>query len=163
MKKLLSLLLVSALVLVATMAWARTFTTPVIDGIITVADPETDWDVCEDFVTMSFDGADYTLWITWDQLTGVYVGIDRDINPNNRFLGDGSADISLYVGIDTDQMPGSGALNDGYMTVSFSPYSNHLPEYCYYFTGGGGWRCLSKDRLANSEAGIPLAELLWWP
>jgi hypothetical protein len=138
MKKLLMLLLVPALVLVAAMGWAKTFTTPTIDGIIT--GDGTDWDVCEDFATLTFDNADYTLWITWDEATGLYVGLDRQEDPDNKFLGDdGDGVISLYVAIDTDQMPGSGALYDGYSTVSFSSSSAHLPEYIFYFTGGSGW------------------------
>ena len=134
MKKLFALLLILALT--ATTGWARTYTTPTIDGIIT--GDGTDWDECEDFVTMSFDDADYTLWITWDETVGLYVGLDRQDDPDNKFLGDGTDDvISLYVAIDTDQIPGSGAPYDVYSTVSFD--SGHLPEYIYSFAGGAGW------------------------
>jgi hypothetical protein len=132
--KTLSFVLVAALVLTAGLAGARTFNTPVIDGII-----GTDWDPdCEQFVTVSFDNADYTLWITWDELTGLYVGLDRQDDPDNKFLGDdGDGVISIYVAIDTDQIPGSGAPYDVYSTVSFE--GAHLPEYIYSFTGGAGW------------------------
>ncbi|MCK4271587.1 T9SS type A sorting domain-containing protein [bacterium] len=134
MKKLFLLLSVVALVLFAGMSWATTYTTPIIDGIITISP---DWDADEQFVTQSFDNADYTLWITWDEATGLYVGIDRNEDPDNKFLGDGGDDISLFVAIDTDQIPGSGAPYDVYSTVSFG--GSHLPEYIYSFAGGGGW------------------------
>ncbi len=130
--KTLSFVLTLTLVLTAATGWATTFTTPAIDGIIT-----SDWETCEDFATMTFEGADYTLWITWDQFTGLYIGIDRDENVNNKFLGDNAEDISLFVAIDTDQIPGSGAPYDVYSTVSFD--SGHMPEYIYSFAGGAGW------------------------
>jgi hypothetical protein len=134
MKKLFVLSLI--LVLSATTALAVTWTTPTIDGIIT--GDGSDWDTCEDFATLTFDGADYTLWITWDEFTGVYIGLDRTENPSNKFLGDdGANDISLFVGIDTDQIPGSGAPFDVYSTVTFD--GGHLPEYIYSFAGGAGW------------------------
>ena len=131
--KTLSFVLSLALILSSGLAGARTFNTPVIDGII-----GSDWDSdCEDFATITFNDADYTLWITWDT-TGLYIGLDRDDNPNNKFLGDdGGNDISLFVAIDTDQNPGSGAPYDVYSTVSFD--GGHLPEYIYSFAGGAGW------------------------
>ncbi len=115
---------------------ATTFTSPTLDGIIDTITPVS-WGHYEDFETETFDGADYTLWITWDA-DNLYVGIDRDTNPNNRYLGDGYPnDISLFVAIDTDQTPGSGATSDGYGRVTFS--GGYLPEHCFYFAGGAGW------------------------
>lgn len=132
MKKLFLLLSVVALVLFAGMSWATTYTTPTIDGIIGA-----DWDPDEQFETLSFEGADYTLWITWDYDVGLYIGLDRNDDPENKYLGDdGSKDISLYVAIDTDQIPGSGG-QDSHGQVTFS--GSHLPEYLYHFEGGGGW------------------------
>jgi hypothetical protein len=134
MKKL-AFVIVPALVLFAGLGWATTYTTPVIDGIITIAP---DWDADEQFATEIFDGAGYTLFITWDYDVGLYVGIDRDeSNPSNKFLGDGGDDISLFVAVDTDQLPGSGAPYDVYSTVSFG--GSHMPEYIYSFAGGAGW------------------------
>jgi hypothetical protein len=122
-----------AMLLSAGLASAVTYTTPVIDGVIGA-----DWGADEDFATMTFDDADYTLWITWDETIGLYVGLDRVDDPDNKFLGDdGDGVISIYVAIDTDQIPGSGAPNDVYSTVSFD--SGHLPEYIYSFAGGAGW------------------------
>ncbi|MFC1683521.1 FlgD immunoglobulin-like domain containing protein [Candidatus Zixiibacteriota bacterium] len=136
MKKLLALLIVPALMLMAGMAWGTTFTTPTIDGIIT--GDGVDWDTqCEDFITVIFDDAGYTLWITWDESTGVYIGLDRVDDPDNKFLGDNAEDISLFVGIDTDQIIGSGTPGDVYSTVTFG--GGHMPEYIYSFAGGGGW------------------------
>ena len=42
-----------------------------------------------------------------------------------------------FVAIDVDQTLGSGATSDGYGKVTFS--GGYLPEYCFYFAGGGGW------------------------
>jgi len=119
---------------------ATTFTTPTLDGII-----GTDWDPDEQFVTMTFGDAEYTLWITWDGLLkqepGVYIGLDRVVDADNRFLGDNAENISLFVAIDTDQNPGSnpgsGATADGYSRVTF--YGAHLPEYFFAYAGGVGW------------------------
>ena len=133
MKKLLSLLVIMALT--ATTGWAYTFTTPSLDGVIT--GDGTDWDECETFVTMTFNDADYTLWITWDEFNGVYIGIDRVDDLDNRYLGDDPANISLFVAIDTDQKYGSGAPIDVYSCVTFD--GDHMPEYIYSFAGGSGW------------------------
>jgi hypothetical protein len=135
MKKLLALFIVPAIVFCASLGWALTWTTPTIDGVIT--GDSTDWDPDEQFETMTFDAADYTLWITWDESTGVYIGIDRADDPDNKFLGDNAEDISAFVAIDTDQIPGSGAPYDVYSTVSFD--GGHMPEYIYSFAGGAGW------------------------
>ncbi|KPL18489.1 MAG: hypothetical protein AMJ92_07735 [candidate division Zixibacteria bacterium SM23_81] len=134
MKKWFLFLIVPAMVLFAGLGWARTFNTPVIDGYI-----GTDWDPdCEVFETETFEGADYTLWLTWDSLA-VYLGIDRDPNPNNKYLGDNAGDLSMFVAIDTDPptVPSGGFTADGYQRVTFS--GGHLPDYYYAYAGGGGW------------------------
>lgn len=132
MKKWLVFLIVPALALFAGMGWATTFTTPVYD-----ADIGADWDADEQFETETFDNADYTLWITWDDLDGIYIGIDRIEDPENRYLGDNPENISLFVAVDTDQTPGSGAPVDWYQRVAFC--GNYLPEFEFAFAGSGGW------------------------
>ena len=115
---------------------ATTYTSPTLEGIIDTITPVS-WGHYEDFETETFSAADYTLWITWDA-DNLYVGIDRDTDIDNRYLGDSYPDdLSLFVAIDTDQTPGSGATSDGYNRVTFS--GGYLPEYCFYFAGGGGW------------------------
>ena len=118
-------------------AVATTFNTPVLDGVIQAS--ETDWDANEEVETNTLSGfpldpCEYTLWVTWDE-TFFFVGLDSDTC--RRFLADNLPNLSFFVAIDVDQVFGSGAHLDGYGNVNF--HGCYMPEYIYYFAGGGGW------------------------
>jgi hypothetical protein len=125
-----SLILYAALVLlVAGVAAALTPVTPVLDGVI-----GSDWGVDSFFDIDYIEACPYQLYMTWDA-DALWVGLHSDTC--RYFLGDGNPNISFFVAIDVDQLPGSGAPQDGYGNVNFS--GRYMPEYVYYFAGGGGW------------------------
>ncbi len=94
----------------------------------------------EVFETNTISGCQYTLGMTWD-MDFLWVGLSSD--SCRRFLGDfggdefNPPDLSFFVAIDVDQIFGSGAPQDGYGNVNF--YGCYMPEYVFYFAGGGGW------------------------
>ncbi|MFH1312914.1 MAG: hypothetical protein ABIJ00_06765 [Candidatus Eisenbacteria bacterium] len=111
-------------------ALGTTFYTPTLDGY-------NDFPAESFFDVVFIDGCPYGLAITWD---ADFLWLSVDSDTCRRFLGDGAgppADLSFFVAIDVDQTFGSGAPADGYGNVNF--YGCYMPEYIFYFAGGGGW------------------------
>lgn len=106
--------------------------TPTLDGVLD------EW-VGPDVINIGSEpgptGGAYTAYLTYD-LDALYLGVDRD--STDRYLGDQSGVTdNFFLAIDVDGIAGSGATSDGYGRVDFA--GPMLPDFIYYFAGGGGW------------------------